>query len=120
MEYMGCYDSVIEMVDAGTEEFFDCELNEKKFNSLKGVCEMTDRLVEEIEDCEGVDVSIDEHTKQLTIGILCYDVIFQHGRENVFFSLIQMLSSFSFSKAKGGFLRINLNIDGIWEEHSGC
>lgn len=119
MEYTGCYDSVIELVDAGTEEFPDYKLNEDKFSSLKDVCEMVDSLVEEIDDCECVNVSIDDHTKQLTISILCYDVIFQHGRENVFFSLIQMLSSFSFSKAKGGLLRIDLNIDGVWEEKSG-
>lgn len=116
MEYTGCYDSVIELVDEGTAQFRGYKLNDKKYEALNGVCETVDKLVEEIDDCECVDVSIDDHTKQLTISILCYDVIFQHGRENVFFALIQMLSSFSFSKAKGGLLRIDLNIDGIWEK----
>lgn len=119
MEYMGCYDSVIELVNEGTARFHGYELNNKKYEMLDTICEAVDKLVDEIDDCECVNVSIDDYTKQLTISILCYDVIFQHGRENVFFSLIQMLSSFSFSKASGGFLQIDLNIDDIWEENSG-
>lgn len=119
MEYTGCYDSVIELVDEGPVQFQEHELNKGKYEMLSAICEATDKLVKEIEDCECVDASIDDRTKQLTISILCYDVIFQHGRESVFFSLIQMLSSFSFSKAKGGLLRIDLNIDGVWEKKSG-
>lgn len=120
MEYEGCYDSVVELVGEGTAQFHGYDLNKEKYEMLSTICENIDSLVGEIDDCECVDVSIDHRTKQLTVSILCYDVIFQHGRESVFFSLIQMLSSFSFFKAKGGLLRINLNIDGMWEEKSGC
>ena len=116
MEYKGCYGSVIELVNEGTGQFNDYELNEEKCEMLNLICEMADKLVGEIEDCECVNASIDDTTKQLTISILCNDVIFQHGRTSVFFQLIQMLSSFSFSKAKGGLLRIDLNIDGVWEK----
>ena len=119
MEYTGCYNSVISFVDEGTAQFDSYDLNREKYEKLREICEATDKLAEETE-CECVNVSIDDTTKQLTISVFCYDVIFQHGLEDVFFSLIQMLSSFSFSKAKGGLLRIDLNIDGVWEKKSGC
>ncbi len=120
MEYKGCYEPVLELVDEGTSQFSGYGLNKEKYEMLSVICEMTDKLVGEMEDCECVDASIDDITKQLTISILCDDVIFQHGRESVFFTLIKMLSSFSFSKAKGGLLRINLNIDGVWEKECEC
>ncbi len=120
MEYKGCYEPVIELVSEGTGQFDGYALNKEKYGMLDVICKTADRLVSEIEDCECVNASIDDTTKQLTISILCDDVIFQHGRTSVFFQLIQMLSSFSFSKAKGGLLRIDLNIDGVWEKKSGC
>lgn len=120
MEYNGCYGPVLELVNEGTGQFKGYGLNKEKYEMLDAICETTDKLVSEIEDCECVNASIDDTTKQLTISILCDDVIFQHGRESVFFTLIQMLSSFSFSKAKGGLLRIDLNIDGVWEKKYEC
>lgn len=120
MEYTGCYEPVLELVNEGTKQFSDYALNKEKYEAISTICETIDKLVGELEDCECVAASIDNITKQLTISILRDDVIFQHGNESVFFALIQMLSSFSFSKAKGGFLRIDLNIDGVWEKNSGC
>lgn len=120
MEYKGCYEPVLELVNEGTGQFHGYELNRAKYEMLDAICRATDKLVGEIEDCECVNASIDDMTKQLTISILCDDVIFQHGRTGAFFQLIQMLSSFSFSKAKGSLLRIDLNIDGVWEKKSGC
>lgn len=116
MEHKGCYEPVIELVDERTSQFNGYELNQEKYEMLDVICEMTDKLVEEIEDYECVNVSVDDTTKQLTISILCDEVVFQYGRTSVFFQLIQVLNSFSFSKAKGGLLRIDLNIDGVWEK----
>lgn len=115
MEYKGCYSSAVELIKEASQEFGDrVSLNEAKFDSLKLVCEEVDNLVEEI-DCESVDVSINEATKQFTIEVVCDEVIFEHGRSNGFFKLIQMLSSFSFSKKGRSYIRIALNIDNMWE-----
>lgn len=115
MEYKGCYNSAVELIEEASQEFGDgFMLNKSKFDSLKLVCEEVDNLVEEI-DCESADVSVNEATKQFTIEVVCDEVIFEHGRSNGFFKLIQMLSSFSFSKKGKEFIRITLNIDNMWE-----
>lgn len=119
MEYTGCYDSVAEIVDEATKQFAQTyTLNEDKRGSLKEVCEAIDDFVEEI-DCNFVDVSVDSNSKQLTIDIGCDDMILHDGRSSQFFTLIQMVDSFSFSKTKGGGLCIALNIDGVWERLRG-
>lgn len=119
MEYMGCYDSVIEIVDEGTKEFAATHaLSEEKVKSLSGVCEAADSFVGEI-DCNFVDVSVDSSSKQLTIDIGCDDIILHDGRNSQFFTLIQMVDSFSFSKTKKCGLCIALNVDGVWERLRG-
>lgn len=115
MEYKGCYGSAVELIEEASQKFGNrYMLNDNKYNSLKYICEAVDNLVGEI-DCESVDVSVDEVTKQFAIEIVCDEVIFEHGRSNEFFSLIQMLSSFSFSKKGKELIRIALNIDDMWE-----
>ena len=115
MEYKGCYDSAIELVNEASQKFGnEVFLNKAKFESLKPICEAVDNLVKRI-DCKLVDVSVDETTKQFIIDIVCDEVIFEHGRSDEFFKLIQMLSSFYFSKAGEDCLRISLNIDNMWE-----
>lgn len=115
MEYKGCYNSAVELIEEASQEFGDgFMLNKSKFDSLKYVCEMIDNLVEEV-DCESVDVSVNEVKKQFTIEVVCDEIIFEHGRSHEFFKTIQMLSSFSFSKKGKEFIRITLNIDNMWE-----
>ena len=50
-------------------------------------------------------------------SVPCDDIILEDGT-HPFFELIKMLDSFAFSKCKE-FLRIELNIDGLWERSSG-
>lgn len=118
MENTGCYESVIELVNEATNLLSGYALNQEKRETLGTICETIDKLICELESFECVNGSIDDTTKRLSISILCDDAIFQHGRESVFFTLIKMLSSFSFSKA-GYRLQINLNIDGLWEKKHG-
>lgn len=115
MEYTGCYSSAVELIEEASQEFGNGYiLNDAKYDSLKYICEAVDNLVEEI-DCESVNVSVNEATKQFTIEVVCDEVIFEQGRSNGFFKLIQMLNSFSFSKKGKEFIRIALNIDNMWE-----
>ncbi len=118
MGYNGCYKPVIELVDEGTTKFIGYELNKKKCGMLGKICELVDKAVNETSYCERIDASIDDTTKRLTIHILSGDVVFQHGRTSAFFQLIQMLDSFSFCSTKDGFVRTDLNIDGMWEKKS--
>ena len=120
MEYIGCYDTVIELVEEGTARFVGYTQNKEKFNMLSSICDAIDKMVGEMEYCEYINVDVDDITKQLTISVFCDDIIFQHGRKSVFFELIKMLSSLSFSKTDSGFLCINLRIDGVWEKISEC
>lgn len=119
MEYMGCYDSVMEIVNEGTKEFAAIYTpNEEKVKALGDICEAVDSFVGEI-DCNFVDVSVDSNSKQLTIDIGCDDIVLHGGRNSQFFTLIQMVNSFSFSKTKKGGLCIALNVDGVWERLRG-
>lgn len=118
MEYTGCYNSTVEVVNEATQQFEQFfKLNDSKFAELDGICAAVDEFVREIEP-ERVDVSV-SNSKQLIIDIGCDDVIFERGRSSAFFSLIQKVSSFSFSKDKNVGLRIALNIDGLWERACG-
>ena len=119
MEYIGCYDSVMEIVDEGAKEFAATHTpNEEKKAVLGDVCEAVDNFVGEI-DCNFVDVSVNSNSKQLTIDIGCDDIILHGGRDSQFFTLIQMVDSFSFSKTKNGGLCIALNVDNVWERLRG-
>ena len=53
--------------------------------------------------------------KRVAIEIICEEMVLQHGREHVFFRVIQMFDSFSFSKSKDGNVCISLNLDKMWE-----
>lgn len=119
MEYEGCYSSAVELIKEASQQFGDkYTLNKAKYDSLTNICEAVDNLVGQI-DCKSVDVSVDEITKQFTIEIVCDEVIFEYGRSNEFFTLIQWLSSFSFSKRGKDLLQITLNINDMWERASG-
>ena len=119
MEYMGCYDSVVEVIGEAEMQFEHTHtLNKDKYNELEEVCDAIDSFVKEI-CCNFVDVSVDSNSKRLTIDIGCDSVIFYNGRSSQFFELIQMVDSFSFSKTKDGGLCIALNIDGILEREHG-
>lgn len=84
---------------------------------LDKVCELVDELAIEL-DCESVDVSVNTSRKQLTIMVICDDIVMDDGT-HPFFELIKMLDSFAFSKCGKELLRIELNIDGLWERSSG-
>ena len=51
----------------------------------------------------------------LSFQNICDEIVLQHGRKNVFFQVIQMFDSFSFSKSKDGNVCISLNLDKMWE-----
>lgn len=113
MEYRNCYDVVTEIINETSDRFGSTRaLNERKFQSLGRVCELVDNFVKKI-DFENIDVNTYE-TGRLSITIVCDEVIFEHGRSDKFFELIQMLDSFSFSKAGRDLLNITLNIDDVW------
>lgn len=115
MEYKPCYDDVKDMVDEASAQFGEgYELNRYKFNQLDEICEIVDELVLEFE-CECVDIAVDDMTKQLTIAIECDEMILIGGRTHEFFKLIAMLDSFVFSKAKRDTLRVEFNLNNMWE-----
>lgn len=115
MDFKGCRSAVMELVDEASKEFGSkYVLNQAQFDKLDGICDGVDKLIEDF-DCEYFDVSVDDITKQFTIEVVCDEVIFEHGRSHEFFKLIQLLSSFSFSKKGREGIRIALNIDNMWE-----
>lgn len=119
MEYSGCKPFVDEVIEESTKEFGTAYVLQPKVRDrLYAACEVVDEIVPEL-DCDVVDVSVNTSSKQFTIMIVCDDMVLEHGRTHKFFQLIKMVNSFAFSKSGQESLRIELNIDGLWERSSG-
>lgn len=76
------------------------------------ICDMVGDLMEKIE-ATNCFVEADPNARVLTLGVVCDDMILQHGRIDPFFELIKHVGSFSFSK-EGESLAIRFNIYNIW------
>lgn len=118
MDYPGCKGFVDDLLSEVNAEFSPAyTLRKNAQERLDKVCELVDALAEEL-DCESVDVSVNTSNKQLTVMVICDDIVLEDG-SHPFFELIKVLDSFAFSKCGKEFLRIELNIDGLWERTSG-
>lgn len=117
MEYLGCYNAVIEAVSEATEQFKQLyTLNHERYSGLLTICKKVDELFDNIE-CLCMDVSVyDVPVKRLSIEMECEDIILQDESQQAFLNAVQMFGSFSFSKTKNDNLRISLNIDDMWEK----
>lgn len=119
MEYSECKPFVDEVIEESTKEFGAAyALQSKVLDRLYVACELVDEIVPEL-DCDAVDVSVNTSNKQFTIMVICDDMVLEHGRTHKFFQLIKMANSFAFSKSGQESLRIELNIDGLWERTGG-
>lgn len=117
MDYPGCKSFVDDLLSETNAEFSPAyTLCGNAQERLDNVCKLVDELAAEL-DCESVDVSVNTSNRQLTIMVVCDDIILESS-SHPFYELIKMLDSFAFSKCKE-FLRIELNIDGLWERSSG-
>ena len=119
MDFNSCRDEVMSFIDEASKDFgSQYALNKEKFGKLDAVCDGVDKLIEDF-DCEYFDVSADDITKQFTIAVVCDEMILEHGRSHEFFKLIQMLTSFSFTKKGRSSVCVTLNIDNMWERVCG-
>lgn len=71
-----------------------------------------DRLCDEF-DCESAEAEVYDETMDLSVTLVCSDIIMEHGRNHIFFELIKHASSFSFS-AEEDMLRVAFNFAGLW------
>lgn len=118
MDYPGCKGFVYDLLDEASDEFFPAyTIKENISERLDEICRLVDVLAIEL-DCENVDVSVNTSSKQLSIIIVCDEIIMENNA-HPFFELIKMLDSFAFSKCGKELLQIELNIDGLWERSSG-
>ena len=116
MDFHSCRNKVMSLIDETSKSFgSQYTLNKEKRDRLDKVCDGVGELIEGF-DCEDFDVNVDNVTKQLTIAIICDEMLFENGRSHEFFKLIQLLSSFSFSKKGKESICVNLNIDDMWEK----
>ena len=118
MEYIGCKESTFDVIDEASEKFGDSYfLNEEKYGCLDEICGLVDEVVQEIGDefgCDAVTVDVDPTTKELIFNIVCDEIILQHGRTHKFFTLMELVDSVRFSKAKPDSLRIEIGMSGLW------
>lgn len=118
MEYVGCKDFAFDVIDEASEKFGDSYfLNEEKYGRLDEICGLVDEVVQCIDDefgCDAVTVDVDPTTKELIFNIVCDEIILQYGRTHRFFTLMGLVDSVRFSKAKPDSLRIEIGISGLW------
>ena len=115
MEYTGCKDAAYEVIGEASDEFGDSYfLNEEKYGKLDEICELVDELVQN-EDfcCNALTVDVDTTTKELIFNFVCDEIIMQHGRSHIFFTLAGIVDTIKFSKAKPNSLRIEIGVD-LW------
>lgn len=79
---------------------------------MADICDMVGDLMDKVE-ATNCFVEAEPDARVLTIGVVCDDMILQHGRTDDFFELIKHVGSFSFSK-EGESLAIRFNIYNIW------
>lgn len=119
MGYSGCKSIVDEVIEEANAEFCPAySLKAGAVDRLHSICELVDEVVPEL-DCSAVDVSVNTSNKQFMFMLICDDMTLEDGRTHIFFQLIQMVDSFIFSKSGKESLRIELNIDDLWERKSG-
>lgn len=116
MEYTGCKDAALEVIDEASDEFGDSYfINEEKYGGLDEICGLVDELVQD-EDfgCNSLTVDVDTTTKELIFNIVCDEIVLQHGRTHKFFTLAGLVDSIKFLKAKPSSLRIEVGVSGLW------
>lgn len=116
MEYTGCKDAALEVIDEASDEFGDSYfINEEKYGGLDEICVLVDELVQD-EDfgCKSLTIDVDTTTKELIFNIVCDEIVLQHGRTHKFFTLAGLVDSIKFLKAKPSSLRIEVGVSGLW------
>lgn len=115
MAYPRCSETIIGLINEATEQFGElASLNKERYESLNDICDVIDNLIDET-DCKSVEVDVDEKSGQVTITIICDEVVLGQGGCAGFCGMVQLLSSFSFSKEDDNSIRIALIIDDMWE-----
>lgn len=118
MEYTGCKDFAVDVIEEATEKFGrSYSINEEKYGRLDEIYGLVDDVILGIGDesgCDEVTVDVDEATKELIFNIVCDEIILQHGRVNKFFELMALVDSVRFSQAKYDKLRIEIGVSGLW------
>lgn len=118
MEYSGCKDFAFDVIDEASKKFGHLYfINKDKYERLDEICELVDEVVLEIGDelgCDAVTVEVDTDTKELIFNIVCDEIILKHGRTNKFFTLMTLVDSVRFSKAKPDSLRIEIGVSELW------
>lgn len=81
--------------------------------NLSDVCILVEELTKKV-DLEDVYVEADSDIRELSVCILCDELVLERGRSDSFFELIKMADSFSFSKEKEDMLKISLYFYHVW------
>lgn len=114
MEYTGCKNAAIELIDEASDKFGDAYfINEEKYESLDEVCSLIDELAQGV-DCQEVRVRVDTTTKELIFIVVCDEIIIEHEMKENFAALAGLISSMRFSTPKVDSLRMEFCIYGLW------
>lgn len=106
--------TVDEIIDAIEDQIHngDTILNEARYLELQSICGKIDSLVESFEGT-AVDVSADEISLSITIGIVCPEVVIRNAM-HPFLDLLKWVNGATFSK-EGENLFVGLVLTGLWE-----
>lgn len=118
MEYMGCKEATLDVIDEASEKFGDSYfINKEKYEQLDEICVLVDEVVQILDDesgCDSLTVDVDTTTKELIFNIVCDQIILRYGRTHKFFELAELVDSICFSKAKPDSLRVEIGVSGLW------
>lgn len=111
--------TVDEIIDVIEEQIHNDDeiLNDARYLELQSICETIDALVEEF-DGIALDVSVDEISLSITIGIICPEMVIRNAM-HPFLDLLKWVNGATFSK-EGDNLFVGLVVTDLWLSMDEC
>ena len=119
IEYKNCFDEISAMIDKASEELKGLALNQDRYEDLQSICEMVDRLIDEV-DGERGESSVEIDTATLSIAVDCPDLVVYDIKKDTFFQIVNATgANVRFKKVGDDMMRVEFDIHGLWEASVG-
>lgn len=114
MEYPGCRGEVFSLIEEASYQFSQRFIkNVDRMADIEEVCSLVDELVVR-QECYSVDVHVDD-AMGLTFSLTGEDMTIHRRGDDPFLKLLGLVNSFSFYRAKGDRMGLDLRVEGLWE-----
>ena len=82
---------------------------------LDRACEHIDYMMQEF-DAEAFQLGVNKETAELTISMICPDMVMRGSNSHRFFKALQCFSAVRFTNHDNENIRVAMTVKGLWEE----